>query len=491
MFFMLRVFVFLLVSSTLLIENFQASSPLPEIFYYSELESAFVREHVDGTKRSVLTPYVLPDEDDYITGPGWSSSGEWFAWTSASFGGTSGSQADIYILNARDTDVIVLTVAENEVVVALQWSPVDDLLLVLLGDISDVYTEHFFLYDPSDKAIVISNLDAPLQTDSLTIEWSYDGRYFTVTYPRLSLLVDTRFESEPVKVLEVVTDRGATCGYGLAPHWISDIEIVYGNGPITIENVAQDFRYSIEIPSGKVQGLTWSNDRTLALIYTLSEGVNLLWIYSIETGELQLVDENVAYYGSCSRPDSLAAWNPHGDTAYFVDSDRHLYVLEATGDNVRVPIDNHVEMDVGAELIWRETGLIILANRPELFGKQVYAFDLLTNEVRQIVPETANEVIQSTDMSSYENYLMVGNRLIELSTHQVSNITFEIVPAPYVEFSSHLYTDVDSTNWTFISGAESIVANPIYIIDLSNADARFLTKCPPSSSSCYGFVPNH
>lgn len=59
---------------------------LPKIYYHSIENNAFIIERADGSQREIMAEYTIPESDlSYvITGPDWSATHRYFAWTLAS-----------------------------------------------------------------------------------------------------------------------------------------------------------------------------------------------------------------------------------------------------------------------------------------------------------------------------------------------------------------------------------------------------------------------
>src|SRR5690349_2829285 len=108
-----------------------SASDEPYIYYYSLPQQAFILERADGTDSRILATYMFPENHENILGPGWSYSGEWFAWTSNSQGGTL-YDMDVELVNRISGERLTLTpeFGKQHRVDTMLWSPASDLLLV-------------------------------------------------------------------------------------------------------------------------------------------------------------------------------------------------------------------------------------------------------------------------------------------------------------------------------------------------------------------------
>src|SRR5579859_4289144 len=107
----------------------QAES-VPYIYYFANNLNSFVIERADGTDTRILGDGLMHRNMAYgITGPGWSPSGKWFAWTAAEGGGYSQpGPAQPFVIRADGTRR--LTLLDERTSASMAWAPHDDLLLV-------------------------------------------------------------------------------------------------------------------------------------------------------------------------------------------------------------------------------------------------------------------------------------------------------------------------------------------------------------------------
>jgi hypothetical protein len=165
----------------------KADGDVPYIYFYSREDNGFVVMRADGEDRRLLASYIFTE--DYFSqmgvyGPGWSPSGEHFAWmVHSSEGGSPSSLAkDLYIVDAEGTTISTVSIPAEQAkgIEDAQWSPIDELLLILAYDVSDIGTAILTIYDPETDTDVLSYTfpNIPRHVDSVT--WSSDGRSIVV-----------------------------------------------------------------------------------------------------------------------------------------------------------------------------------------------------------------------------------------------------------------------------------------------------------------------
>ena len=169
-------------------------SDAPYLYYYSDLLNAFVIERADGSDSRVFGAGLMPEETVHVDGPGWSPSGEWFAWTAARYspagyyGGLTAFRP--FALNVDGQQRV--TVLDDMYDAKLAWSSDGDWLLAAgaLGDYDSLTTRPDVavrLVDPATDQIVAESI---IQTDegyyyySLVpdVVWTADNQYAIAYY---------------------------------------------------------------------------------------------------------------------------------------------------------------------------------------------------------------------------------------------------------------------------------------------------------------------
>lgn len=169
-------------------------APAPYLYYYSAVHRGFVIERADGTDSRLLAGGAVPPEHNWIEGPGWSPSGEWFAWVSRDvlstyldIGGAKGYaiRADGSGLREFGPGALELGYRDG---VTLEWSPTADILFVI---------EDFREYDARGEPVLASLINVttgeilahaavPFRAYSplgpFSIGWSPDGQHAGFAY---------------------------------------------------------------------------------------------------------------------------------------------------------------------------------------------------------------------------------------------------------------------------------------------------------------------
>lgn len=80
---MAHLFFIVNLLASLNINSIFGESAALYIYYFDHEDMAFVIESVEGNNREILANFSTLDvETEYVLGPGWSPSGNWFAYTS-------------------------------------------------------------------------------------------------------------------------------------------------------------------------------------------------------------------------------------------------------------------------------------------------------------------------------------------------------------------------------------------------------------------------
>jgi WD40 repeat protein len=176
----------------------ETSSDAPYIYYYSEVLNAFVVERADGSGSRLLAQGMMDGDESWFSGPGWSPSGEWFAWTAGRWAAHFVIKgAHPYVVGVDDSRPAGLPGDFNDV--SMQWSPTEDVLFIA-GAI-DPETTHdsnregestnrrIALYDPASEQFLATVNDVFFDHNSHRdavpeIAWRYDGAYALAAYTR-------------------------------------------------------------------------------------------------------------------------------------------------------------------------------------------------------------------------------------------------------------------------------------------------------------------
>lgn len=175
------------------------TADIPYVMAYNNQPAPhFVIERADGMDSRTFGEGLMPEDTNVVSGPGWSSSGQWFAWTANTTYLESNRGSTAYVLSAdgqtRPTGL------DDIGRISLAWSPNADVLVVagLLNPPfivpneerhlvpsreADSLTMRIGLFDPAtDSFIVIQDMPAPYERIQLLevgfrVRWREDGEY--------------------------------------------------------------------------------------------------------------------------------------------------------------------------------------------------------------------------------------------------------------------------------------------------------------------------
>ena len=185
---------FVLMSTIL---NF-AQETASRIYYYDFNQMAFVSETVTGEDAKVIVEYELPDGHEIIVGDGFSPSGSWFVWTSGRFGAAKDNYLNIQVFNLQSSEHFTWSPGDGQQVQFMKWLPSDDILVIVFSDNSDVHTEFYALYDPTNNNLVVGPNSVTPNFELQNFDFSPNGQYINLTYSEFSIIFDTVNFSEHI-----------------------------------------------------------------------------------------------------------------------------------------------------------------------------------------------------------------------------------------------------------------------------------------------------
>lgn len=175
----MRYLVILLALFVLGLGSDAQNSAVPYIHYYDYLRGGLVIERADGTD-SRLIPDLIHDGHNAALAPEWSASGKWFASKTYE----RGNQPQPYFMGLQviSTDGATrydLGLSE-EGLMESQWSPTQDILLVMSGDSAESNVR-FWLWNVENQSI-LAEFTLPDGVDllptrwNISMGWTTDGR---------------------------------------------------------------------------------------------------------------------------------------------------------------------------------------------------------------------------------------------------------------------------------------------------------------------------
>jgi hypothetical protein len=135
------------------------ASDAPYIFYYSAALNGFVIERADGTDSRIIGQNVMEQPARNLTGPGWSPSDRWLAWSVVHPEPYQYLPGQGYLINIDGQRFNALD--EFQCIYSMLWHPTEDILLVggqidgsCRSELRGVAT--YWLIDPNSQALLAS-----------------------------------------------------------------------------------------------------------------------------------------------------------------------------------------------------------------------------------------------------------------------------------------------------------------------------------------------
>jgi hypothetical protein len=471
----------------------QMDSTAPYIYYYSSAQSAFVIERADGSDSRVLVDYVFSCPQCIPVGPGWSPSGEWFAWMNRR---SNGSSIDANVVNQRGGEIVRFHQLEQ--ITALDWSPTSDFLLVSGYETygSGSPSEKVFLYDANRQVTLLLIEGTDISDDEegqffYQVGWTPTGDVF-VTYGRSMQIIPVSSDRD-VRTIELATSTPWACLRNRLPFWTESDVVNYissDNHKLVIENLSSGQIDSARLPPGDLSYIAWSNDNRYALVYMLhtTRPYYRLWLFSRSDLTFEAL-EDTALFPSC-RTDSLWSADNRG---IFAASEGGLYMVEPVSRTIsKVAERINVKIDELLPLQWsldrNEVAFAVLR------GRQVFSYNFLTQQLTLMVDNLSEDHETSyfgLPREGYWVYVWGGDGYIRnLSTGIETQVTLgntEYGPADGIveELLWH-----DSADWLFALGWFGPSERVAFIVNSDGTRLRELGVCPyPFGASCFGWLP--
>ncbi|MBZ0296464.1 MAG: hypothetical protein K8L99_28135 [Anaerolineae bacterium] len=270
-------FAVLTLLMTVGVHTASADDESPFFYFYSSELGAFVIERADGTDSRILTEYSLPNESLVISGAGWSTSQDWFAWYAGSPSSGGNLNGNAMLVNHAGEQI--LTVREQCSTDLMQWSTVDDLLLIGCYQTQQSSLDYVYIvFDPNERNEVFT-LDANSFdlsgdiSDITEVHWSPDGTNLVV-YQANSVEFD-----ESHYTMKVFTSDGIlsaerdfhTEHLNLSrPFWSDTGNFVYSNmdnSRIVVENFQDNLVVEFDAVVNQIGWVDWSPSGDYAFVF--------------------------------------------------------------------------------------------------------------------------------------------------------------------------------------------------------------------------------
>jgi WD40 repeat protein len=261
----------------------------PYLYYYSGKWNAFVVERADGTDSHLLARDVMVQPKDAyneVVYAEWSPSGEWLAWIvrERSINGQLALSGRGYIINVNGRDLMPVFQGN---IVQFSWSPVEDLLFVVIREYLPITKDKFYWVRPDSQIIKVFELDSPAEFDLKPYELTWLANSQTIVVGQMDIpnwyLISTDGTVQTQVVHEVAKGvYDTTFGtqlQGLSPQgrWFhhEQNQLVFGD-----LNTGQQ-AYFADMP---LEYIFWSPDGQQALL--MSDGI---WFFEYETTQIHKI----------------------------------------------------------------------------------------------------------------------------------------------------------------------------------------------------------
>lgn len=440
----------------------KARSDAPYFYYYSPDENAFIAERADGSDRYTLFDDMLPEDTPAfeMRGPGWSPSGQWFGWVTA-------MESPVYIGDGSNGEVDTLDIPGR--IIAIEWSPSEDILLV--G--TDIESEfRSYLIDPA-------NLDDIIEIPAF-LKWSPTGEFLYHDDERLV----TIFDASGDKLLQLET-------MPFQFNWL-DNRFIYKpvHNVILIGEVSNPSVLSHNL-IGDILTIDWNETQQKGMVYVHLPSTQRvdLWLISLEDERFHLINEDVT-----TSSERHSQWSPSGNVAWFYKEDFGINILEKVGDEYALS----TLPDIGSSLVttfldslqWLNDDKLIIATDDGTFIYDLQSGNLETLDV------TTGSFVLSADQR-YIAGIFCPTTPREPDTFCIYDMTTgkktTIPPHPESRWEQVIegYINWHPTKSWIIVGETQI--NPFMLLRTVKANGSIIhntdVECIPHNRACYGWLP--
>lgn len=481
-----------------------SESDVPYIYYYSNQRNAFITEGANGDDSHILINYSLPNDGDWIYGPGWSRSTQWFAWYSS---GIHSEDSDIHVVNSNGQEHTTIPVSGD--IRTILWSPVDDILLVQQTLNQTTTGEEVYLFEMQSRSI-ITRLDAAELTglesgaNFYRIGWSPDGTYIVLHYPRYDSTSNQTVDS--MTLLSIDGNRidfasqiiGQNCQSYTAPYWINTEQIVYLDSTrdmLIIYNTTEENGLEIETPENLTR-VDWDADGSHAFLFTVNierEFSYSLWLLSVDKQSIDLLSEEVQLPNCLANWYPQTAWSRNGNYGIFLSEDGDIFLVDIESLEITEATKTmNGQVPSNSPIWWTEDStafIFIWFSLNE--GEGIYQYNIAS-------PSEIDILVHPADISQSNvgyiaplnrNYLAYSGKVIDLFTNLVNE--FELQNSIY-SYDIGIYEMLwhPTSDWLFTLGFVDV---PLRLVNVANVDAsiqRELGNCPVLSKSCFGWLPD-
>jgi hypothetical protein len=335
-------------------------STAPYIYYYANTANAIVVERADGSDSRLIATGAMPPEHSVISDLDWSPSGEWMAWRSSTYNGPGAPAFKGWIARSDGSQRLTLLDGVG-FILALKWSPIDDLLYVAYAAPGALLK--LIIIDPHANTIIAQTQYQyefiGTWYEGLPTAWLEDdsGIYFTLYFDATTLLGQ-------LSITNQTSNRVFSTSWNTDPFLVNSFKGRLLSYESFSEGVRQQVRLtmrdlstqkSIFIDSQSLEAFNqnhprfqvyWNSTMTHALILEWTCEVTAvscsypdlprtrLYLLDWEAGTLQFMAARVSVSDYDDRPgiDQHASyfWSPNGRYALIGDELNHFIIVDVT-----------------------------------------------------------------------------------------------------------------------------------------------------------------
>jgi WD40 repeat protein len=466
-----KVFALLVVLAMVFAQG-QSEEPAPYLYYFSDFLNAIVIERADGSDSRKLGEGLMPPDTDIVVGD-WSPSGEWFAWRSGRWNEGGNVSYSGWIMSADGRRrLTVLDAIEN--VEIMEWSSVEDLLLVRSGYIPDGPEFTYYLIDvPNEEIITSFTLDSSVLWEHPSpVRWTPDGEHIGFYYYspiqvgdqlEMRYFFRTVSRSGEIRDEQVNFIEGQHSVWAAPPTFSPDGKILYATpdrNALVVNDLTSGDVIIFDQPPEGISAVEWSASGDYALLFTQRNcGGQIpcadLWLLSASNDELSLIAENSSYAFPF-----IKLWSPQEDVAYFSTLEGDVYLLDAeSGETAhlgRFKTDPASNDFISAS--WSTDGRQLL-----ILSDSYRTLSLVDMVQAEIVYSETGEFRYNVGWESHtENFVFSpDNRYIALSNQNAVLDTLTNQVTRFITHSAAAYTTGQQAIYNWHSGSEWLVTGDL------------------------------
>ncbi|NJL55111.1 hypothetical protein HC928_07935 [bacterium] len=503
------------------------TEPAPFLYYYSKTAQAFVIQRSDGSERRVLAEYLLPPGHSGVAGPGWSASGQWFAWFSGQL--LSGPVPDDTFSSAMvvngDTGNIIEAI-ENCFVDFLDWSPSMDLLLIgCYETYAEVDSYTYFIFDPTIENILfkMDGEDFGLTgniVDITSAHWGPNGDNLIFYYASSTDWDEDRY------IMKLLSNEGVLIAQRefytrhlsiSQPSWSENGIVVYFNADrhlVTEQLLGNSLITFDSNPITKVEEVAWidwSPDGAHALVYEdtlagfsdVDTNFNPVWLLSIPEQSLTHIAESAKpnlpsrwhddTYGQTSN------WSPDGKLAFIVDTEDRVFLVDPSLPDLILLhelVDSNLEVLPNSVRWSRDSDSLAVVEYSSSYWdpddpSRFYFYDIELLEVSRTVEAHVvfDHFIYLTSEGSlvYSSPTCLGTCVLNLVTGVITSLRF-VDPTNRIGSALEIFW-LPEGDWIIMAGDQEPGQRLLNVGNLTNGRVYSLGPCN-LSQACFGWLPN-